>query len=133
MRSILLILLLLTTKASFACKCMSLTEDELYTKAVEVLYVQILSTEYIEEKENHDSRVKAVYKILESFKLVEGSPSHAIEGLNNCAPNFMAGRKYILYLTENRYVSRCSGSMQLQEWTDFGKKKLEKLRKKTAF
>jgi len=129
MRIITLTLLLLFTNYALACKCVPYELEEFFSKATEVLYVEIKTTEHIEAQDSINEKVKATYKIIESFKSLEGAPKTAFEGLHNCAPYMMAGRKFLLFINHNRYVSRCGGSIQLYDWTDQGKEKLEKLRK----
>ena len=120
------------SKISLACSCVELTEEQLFENAVEVIYVQIQSTEFLENIDPDNSSVKATYKIIEAFKTNEGSPSIAFEGMHNCAPAFMAGRNYILYLGIERHASICNGSQLLYEWTTRGKEKFKILRNLSA-
>ncbi len=121
-------LILMLSFEAFACKCKAQTEAQRFSNSVEVLYVQVLTTEYVESNKIENSTVKVTYKILEAMKSSSGSVKYVVEGLSNCAPNLQAGRNYLLYIDSDRWVSRCTGSSQIAEWTDWGKKRLSEAR-----
>ena len=130
MNQLLVILLSLVSFSSLACSCPTFTEEENFNNAVEVLYVQVLSTEYNAGAKPFQE-VRATYKILEAFKQSENSEGYVTEGLGMCSVGLMSGHQYILYISKNRQTTRCIGSLFYLDG-DIGIKALEKLRGKKS-
>lgn len=132
MRILTTFLLLMLSFETLACKCKVQTEAERFSNSVEVLYVQVQTTKYVESSKIENSTVKVTYKIIETMKSSSNSARYVVEGLSNCALNLQAGLNYLLYIDSDRWVSKCSGSSQLSESTDFGKKRLSEARVEKA-
>jgi hypothetical protein len=130
MKQILFALFTMVSFSSLACKCQYYSKDEQFRNAQEVLYVQIISTKYIENAQPF-REVKATYKTLEAFKSSRNSLGFVTEGNGNCSIGLMSGHYYILYISADRIVSKCNGSTYFLD-NDSGKKELEQLRGRKA-
>jgi hypothetical protein len=126
MKQVLFFLLTIISFSSLACKCEYFSKDEQFINAQEVLYVQIMSTKYIENAEPF-REIKATYKVLETFKSSEKSLDYVTEGNGNCSLGFTSGYHYILYISADRTAIKCQGSRYVPN-NDYGKKELEQLR-----